>query len=326
MQRIGPRKTYLGAGTVCILSGLATTYAAYTHSPPLFYAGMLLVGIFMGLSNFHRLLVKDYSDTPNVWDTSLVLLSGIAGSILGPWAAGILAGSVSEFYKAYQLVIMAGILTLFTSFMLPEHSRARERVEREISDFDDRSTLYLGGVIGMLGYVVMTLIMTAIPLEAQQQGLSGREISHLTEVHMVAMYLPIVIVPLFLARYTPRRIATWALGLGGFGTFGVLVSNYHVGKTGLTILMIVAGVIWAFSYTAASNMVASSLFGKTHPSARGYVEMLPPIGMVIGSLLAGLLLEYAGFIWVVSAFIFISIIAVPTLILMGRAGHINNDN
>lgn len=50
---------------------------------------------------------------------------------------------------------------------------------------------------GLFGYITMTLMMTAVPLAGERQALGSHTISHLTEIHMVAMYLPIVIVPLF---------------------------------------------------------------------------------------------------------------------------------
>lgn len=318
LQTIGPKRTYFGAGIICVLSGIATSYAAYAHIAPLFYMGMFLVGIFMGLSNFHRLLVKDYSENANLWDTSLVLLSGVAGSILGPWAAGTIAPSIGEFHKAYQLVVVIGVLTLITSLMLPTHSKIRGKESSNPSAYDDRSALYLGGVAGMLGYVVMTLMMTAVPLEAQKQSLSSHEIAQLTEMHMVTMYLPIIMVPPLLAKYSSRNIEAWALCLGGFGALCVMVGDPHIGRTSLAVLMVIAGSLWAFSYTAASNTVAANHFGQANPSARGYVEMLPPIGMVLGAILAGVLLEHAGFVYVVLAFVFISIMAVPILVFMGK--------
>lgn len=112
IKRLGPRMVYLIAGTICILSGLATSFAMQKQQIWLFYGGILLIGIFMGLANFHRILVKDFATQPSPWDTSLVLLSGVVGSIFGPWVAGIVAESSSDFYKAYRVVIGLGILVL----------------------------------------------------------------------------------------------------------------------------------------------------------------------------------------------------------------------
>ena len=151
LQRFGPRRVFFAAGIICVLSGVSTSYAAYASIPGLLYVGMLLIGIFMGLSNFHRILVKDHSDSPSPWDTSLVLLSGVVGSILGPWAAGTVAGSVAEFSKAYQLVIAVGGLVLLTSLMLPKNSKTSAE-QATATSFNDRWLLYVGGIAGMFGY------------------------------------------------------------------------------------------------------------------------------------------------------------------------------
>jgi len=60
------------------------------------------------------------------------------------------------------------------------------------------------------------------------------------------------------------------------------------------------------------------LFGKANPAARGRVEMLPPAGMMVGAILAGLLLEYSGFLSVTVTFILVSVVAVLTLFALGK--------
>lgn len=59
--------------------------------------------------------------------------------------------------------------------------------------------------------------------------------------------------------------------------------------------MIVSGLLWAFAYTAGSTMVAGSAFGRAHPAARGRAEILPPLGLITGSVSGGFLLESADF-------------------------------
>ena len=188
--------------------------------------------------------------------------------------------------------------------------------------FDDRWLLYLGGIAGMFGYVVMTLMMTAVPLAAQSQGLESQDISRLTEMHMVAMYLPIVMVPPLLVKCSARATATGALGVGAIGGVVVLMVDSQLGKISLFMLMLIAGVIWAFSYTAASDMVAENQFGKANPAARGRFEMLPPAGMMVGAILAGLLLEYSGFLSVAVTFVLVSVVAAFTLFTLSKNSNV----
>lgn len=46
--------------------------------------------------------------------------------------------------------------------------------------------------------------------------------------------------------------------------------------------------------------------------------MLPPAGMMVGAILAGLLLEYSGFLSVTVTFILVSVVAVLTLFALGK--------
>lgn len=68
----------------------------------------------------------------------------------------------------------------------------------------------------------------AVPLAAQSQGVESQDISRLTEMHMVAMYLPIVMVPPLLARCSARATAT-----GAIGGVVVLMIDFQFGKTSL---------------------------------------------------------------------------------------------
>ena len=319
IKRLGPRMVYLIAGTTCILSGMATSFAMQKQQIWLFYGGILLVGIFMGLANFHRILVKDFAPQPSPWDTSLVLLSGVVGSIFGPWVAGIVAESPSDFYKAYRVVIGLGILVFFASLALPqtiETMLARTSKDDRSGDRSgDRSTLYLGGVLGFFSYVTMTLLMTAVPLEAQRQELSSSEISDLSQLHMVAMYLPILVVPYLINQFSAQKVAIWSLGLGGLSAVcaELLLKDEKENNLELAILMVIAGVLWAFSFTAASNIVAVNQYGRTHLVARGRAESMPPLGMIIGSILAGALLGSVGFIWVA---VFFGIVSLSAFLLL----------
>lgn len=46
--------------------------------------------------------------------------------------------------------------------------------------------------------------------------------------------------------------------------------------------------------------------------------MLPPAGMMVGAILAGLLLEYSGFLSVTVTFILVSVVAVLTLFALSK--------
>ena len=46
--------------------------------------------------------------------------------------------------------------------------------------------------------------------------------------------------------------------------------------------------------------------------------MLPPAGMMVGAILAGLLLEYSGFLSVTVTFLLVSLVAVLTLVALSK--------
>lgn len=289
IHRIGLRTAFVLAGALCSISGVLTSLSTVYRIPLVFYLGLLLVGVFMGLANYHRIVVKDFSAHPSAWDTSIVLLSGIVGAVVGPFLATSLAPTVADFHRAYLVVAVIGLLTAGAALLLPRNVAVRDPARATYAD--DRSELRLGAIVGMVSYMAMTLVMTAVPLHAQSTGLAGSAIAGLSQAHMVAMYLPILFVPMVIRWSSTRVVAFATLALGAVAL--------PISGNRLMSAMIIAGILWAFGYTAASNMVASSSYGQRVPAARGRAEMLPPLGMIIGSVLAGVLLDVASFAWVV---------------------------
>lgn len=318
LARAGLRNTFVALGGLCAVSGLITAFSVTARQPLLFYLAMLCVGVFMGLSYYHRLLVRDLSARASTWDTSLVLLSGIIGAVVGPLVTSKLSPDVDTFYHSYFVVAAIGVVSALVSLTLPRvfaPSPRTAKPETAQAPKNDKSSLYLGGIIGFGSYLSMTVIMAAVPLQAASSGINGSGISALTQMHMVAMYLPILAASAAIAHQTARPVAWWqalitivALGIT------LVVAGDSSSYLPLAAFMIIAGINWAFGYSAASDLVAGSSYGRHHPSARGRAEIMPPIGMITGSLLGGILLGFDSFTGVVLTAVVGNLVIVAALV------------
>lgn len=319
-QGLGVRNTFAVSGACCMTSGILTACGSGLQVPALFYVGLLFVGVFIGLSNYHRLLVVDFSPRPSAWDTGLVLFAGVIGAVAGPLLADTLASGPEESFRAYIAVSALGLAAVAGSVILPGSTPPRlsspgpetgadadadAGAEAGAEDPavplgeapDDSGRLRAGAVIGFFSYLIMTVIMTVVPLQAQVDGMDGGGIAVLSQVHLTSMYLPILLASLLLSRLRPIAVSAVS-----FAVASGLLLLIHLGHDGdgtgfaaLLQLMIVSGLLWAFAYTAGSTMVAGSAFGRAHPAARGRAEILPPLGLITGSVSGGFLLESADF-------------------------------
>lgn len=307
-QGLGVRNTFAVSGACCMISGILTACGSGLQVPALFYAGLLFVGVFIGLSNYHRLLVADFSPRPSAWDTGLVLFAGVIGAVAGPLLADSLAGGPEESFRAYIAVSALGLAAVAGSVILPGSTPPRlgsPGAEAGAEDPavslgeapDDSDRLRAGAVIGFFSYLIMTVIMTVVPLQAQVDGMAGGGIAVLSQVHLTSMYLPILLASLLLSRLRPIAVSAVSFAVAS-GLLLLIHLGHDGGGTGfaaLLQLMIVSGLLWAFAYTAGSTMVAGSAFGRAHPAARGRAEILPPLGLITGSVSGGFLLESADF-------------------------------
>lgn len=304
---LGLRRTYALSALFCIASGLLSSFSVKNNLFYSFSFSLLLVGVFMGLSNYHRLLVQDMAKIKSPWNTNLVLVSGIVGAILGPWIAKQISPMPELFYRAYLAVAFFGVLALILCFTLPrQYSISQIDSSFEISDIEKntriyKSLLYLGGLIGFCSYVTMTLVMTSVPLEAAARNMTPSDISTLVQWHMVAMYLPIIIVPILMSKVHILHVlkASLFVSIIAFLIAAYTIWHHDVNYNILLFAMLIAGIVWAFGYSISSNIIAVNPYGVIYPKFRGIVEVFPPLGLITGSLLAGLILDYTNFNFII---------------------------
>lgn len=316
INRLGLRKMYGLSALFCIISGVLSSFFVKHNEFYGFALSLLLAGVFIGWANYHRLLVQDMASIKSPWNTNLVLLSGIVGALIGPWIAKQIAPIPALFYKAYLAVAFLGVLSLVFCFALPKrYAIDRANPNIRISDIEKHSDIYksllnLGGIIGFCSYVTMTLVMTAVPLEATSRNMMAADISTLVQWHMVAMYLPIVIVPIIMNKIHMvyiLKVSLW-MSMVAFLICAYVIWIGGVNYSVLLATMLIAGIVWAFDYSVASNMIAVNPYGIIYPKIRGVVEVFPSVGLIMGSLLAGLILSYASFNFVmILAIVFLAI-------------------
>lgn len=325
----GLRRTYTLSALLCIGSGLLSSFSVRYNLFYIFCFSLILVGIFMGLSNYHRLLVQDIARIKSPWNTNLVLVSGIVGAIIGPWIAKQISPLPEIFYKAYLAVALFGLLALILCFTLPKkYSLSKINTNFETNEIKKnigvyKSLLYLGGLIGFCSYVTMTLVMTSVPLEATARNLTASNISSLIQSHMVAMYLPIVIVPILMGRFLIASILKFSLFISiiAFLITAFISCNHNVSYNSLLAYMLIAGIVWAFGYSVSSNIIAVNPYGIIYPKFRGIVEVFPPLGLIMGSLISGLSLSYINFNFVI--FLACIFLVIPLLITLKESNNLN---
>ena len=138
----------------------------------------------------------------------------------------------------------------------------------------------------------MTMIMAGAPLVMEHvlHESDGTRMQAM-QLHMLGMYLPMALIPLLNSKKRSHTVfVSLALGLG-------LVSCLlGLGQNAPLVAMALLGiaVAWALGYNEGTVLLVSSYSADEVASARGKGEFFLVCGQVIGSLLAGSVIEFLG--------------------------------
>lgn len=229
--------------------------------------------------------------------TSLVLMGGILGGFLGPWIAVLTqdwvpAGTyVGSFLSVGVLYAFAAVALAFIREVAPE-AQAENLPSRKVVDLVTQRLYLLAVLAAAVGYGVMSLIMTATPIQLHElQGFDLEKTAWVIQSHIVGMYAPSLITGLLMDRLGEARVIL--LGVAAMfvsvaiNITGVALLNYWVGLVllgvGWNFLFIGGTVLLTRTYQPAERFRAQAVndfvvFGLTAFASLSAGAVLLPIG------------------------------------------------
>lgn len=256
---------------------------------------------------------------------SSILMCGLFAAILGPGIAAMgrrlfpdslfaLAHS-PEYAGSYLLLLGVLILALGFLAFLPNVSTAKTEytaLEKKgrLGRVLVRPEFWLAGASGTASYAVMTLLMSATPMQMTEvEHFSHHDAVFTIQSHIVAMFLP----SLF-SGYLVTRLGLWKLILAGLALFAVCIpfavwaGTLHDYWWALVLL----GVGWNFLFLAGSTTLSLSFSGSDRFTAQGLNDTLVFGTQALASLGAGWMLYAVG--WRALSLVPIPVLAVVLLL------------
>lgn len=299
IARIGHKHVFETGAVIAICGGISSFCAVWFHNFPLLCVGTFAVGIYQAASNYYRYAA---AVNPGKKDraVSVVLSAGVIAAIVGPllatWAEGLFP---VHYAGSYLIVSILGILALATVAMFPADQQIggmRQPVGSAqkvgLLELLRRPRFLLGIALGFTVCCAMTMIMAGAPLVMEHvlRESDGTRMQAM-QLHMLGMYLPMALIPLLNSKKRSHTVfVSLALGLGlascvlGLGQNAPLVAMALLG----------IAVAWALGYNEGTVLLVSSYSADEVASARGKGEFFLVCGQVIGSLLAGSVIEFLG--------------------------------
>ena len=172
LKRIGRKPGFMLATLFGMTGGVVATIAILQSSFWLFVLASIFIGIFNGFGNYFRFAAADSVDQEHKSRAiSYVMIGGVVAAIVGPNLANLTRDSIEgmPFAGSFMSIIVIYILAFITlSFLkLPtqedtfvgEHSNKI----RPLVDIAKQPKFIVALICSMLGYGVMSFVMTATP-------------------------------------------------------------------------------------------------------------------------------------------------------------------
>lgn len=299
MARIGRRAGFVLGALIGGLGGAISAWAIFRQSFPLFCLGNALWGCFQATAQYYRFAAADAAAPAfRSRAVSYVLAGGVGAAVIGPEIAArsrdllapvVFAGS----FLAISVLAACTILTLaFLDIPTPGRAERAKAGGRPFSEIA-RQPIFVAAVAnGVIGYAIMSFVMTASPIAAVGCGLTPSDAAGIIRFHLIGMFAPAFFTGMLISRYGTVRIAltgTALLVLCG------IVALSGTSKPHFWVALALLGFCWNFMFVAGTTLLTQAYRPEERAKVQGLNEFLIAGSAALGSFAsAGV---YAGFGW-----------------------------
>lgn len=298
MLRVGRRTGFMvGASLGGVAGGLLSFAAIGMESFWLFCAGNFLLGLYQGFAMYYRFAAIDVA-SPGFRSRaiSFVLAGGVLAAFLGPWNAskikGLIAGAV--FGGPYLVIgLLALVAVVLTSFLKvpPAGEPQPGEISRPMKVIAAQPNFMVAVLAGTIGYTVMMLVMTAMPLAMSAHGFGMDQAAFIMQWHVLGMFAPSFVTGSLIARFGVIKI----LRAGTMLLVGTVVaSNLGTSLAHFWVALVLLGVGWNFLFVGGSTLLSTIHSEAERGKVQGVNDLAIFSLVTIGSFMAGAMLHRLG--------------------------------
>jgi MFS family permease len=291
MGRIGRKPGFIIGAMLAALSGIIAVVAITSGLFALYCAAAVGIGIFNGFAVYYRFAAVEVVDEAHKSQAiSLVLAGGVLAAIIGPnianWSRDLLSGA--DFAGGYVAITAFYLLSMLLLALIdfPTVAQQATRGGRALSAIA-RQPRYLVAVLnGMLGYGVMSLVMTATPLAMQHHAHPFHDTAFVIQWHVLGMFAPS-----FFTGYLIRLFGLNNVMLSGglLGIACVVINLLGHSVWHFWIALVCLGVSWNFLFVGATELLTECYQPEEKARAQALNDFLVFTTVTLASLTAGYL-------------------------------------
>jgi len=299
MGRVGRKKGFL-IGTLFGLSGaLLMVYAVFNHLFWLFAVSSFLIGIFNGFGIYYRFAAVDMVSVENRPKAiSYVMVGGVIAAFVGPNLANFgrsmfpaepFVGGFIYVVIIYLIVLIVVSLIKFPDALSAKMKQAAE--PRPLTRIARQPMFIVAVICGMLGYAIMSYLMTATPLAMKHHAHAFSDTAFVIQWHVLAMFAPSFFTGNIIQRFGVLNVILTGAVLA--------VVCVIINLTGQTVwhfwaALVALGISWNFLFIGATALLTQTYREEEKAKAQGFNDFAVFTLVTIASLSAGVLQHKLG--------------------------------
>ena len=291
MKRIGRRAGFSLAALFGLSGAVLLSVAVIDHSFWLFVAGAVLIGGFNGFGVYYRFAAVDVaSEDYKSRAVSYVLAGGVIAAVVGPnlanwtrdWSVVPFAGSFMALIGVYALTLL-GLMFLRVPHAREEASAAPARPLVEIM----KQPVFIVALLGaMLGYGIMSFIMTATPLSMKHFMHPFSDTAFVIQWHVLGMYAPSFFTGQLIHRFGVLRVMMAGVVLNLVCVFSNLAGTELLHYW---LALFALGVGWNFLFVGGTTLLTDSYRPEEKAKVQAINDFLVFTTVTLSSASAGVL-------------------------------------
>lgn len=300
LKRWGRRNGYMAATGLGIAGGLIGAWGLLTHQFWLFVFSGVLVGAFNAFGGYYRFTAADAVPVEQKSKAiSYVMVGGVIAAFVGPnlanWSRDWLPNATfaGSYLALIGIYIMA--LVVLANLRLPhvavddvdEHGHA----SRPLMTIIRQPRFAVAAICGMLGYGVMSFLMTATPLAMHHHAHAFSDTSFVIQWHVLGMFAPSFFTGHLIRHFGVLKILLMG-ALLGFACVGVNLQGTSVWHFWLALVFL--GISWNFLFVGSSTLLTETYHPSERAKTQAANDFLVFSTVAMASLLAGSLQHLYG--------------------------------
>jgi MFS family permease len=298
MARVGRRGGFWTGAAVGIAGAGVAAFAIFVGSFALFCVGTLLIGANTGFVQQYRFAASEAADDAfRSKAISLVLAGGVVSGLFGPetaiWSRDLFAPVAFAGCYAMIAALALASAALLCLVRLPKPpAPALRGGGRPLVEIATQPLFIVAALAGMVGYGVMSAVMTATPIAMLGCGFTFPDAAFVIQWHTLGMYAPS-----FFTGHLIGRFGVTSILLAGAGLLLACgaINLACMGELNFWSALVLLGIGWNFLFVGATTLLTRCYAANEKAKVQALNDFLIFGTVAVASFASGAVLT--GFGW-----------------------------